>query len=107
MKKINALVVAAVLLLGSLGIAGVAHAWWSVHARVDVNNTRVHAYVYNQWDRPIYCEGYAYGQTYWGHTLNSWGSGVIYPGRTGGVYVYTNPNNPFVNGWGDIRCRWQ
>lgn len=81
--------------------------WWSAQARVDVRQTVVQAVVYNGLDRPIYCQGYAYGRTYSGHTLNAWGSGGILPGRSATIYVYTNPQNPFVNGWANIRCRTQ
>jgi len=86
--------------------AATAYAWYSANARVNVNPRRVSATVYNNLNRPIACRGRVVGQLSSGQTLWSDARGVIYPGRSAHVYVYTNdPYNQFVNGWSNIQCQ--
>lgn len=102
MKKTNFILttIAAILLF-----AAPALAWWHANAQVRVNHTYVGAAVSNNLPRSIYCQGYVYGQTYYGQTLRNRVSGVIYPGQYAYWYVYTNRSNPFVNGWANVQCR--
>lgn len=83
-----------------------AYAWWRADAQIEVSPRRVVGAIYNGLDRPIVCRGRVVGLLRSGHTLWSDAGGVIYPGRSAHVYVYTNnPRNSFINGWADIRCR--
>jgi len=80
--------------------------WWSVNASVNVNQLQIKASVYNGLNRPIYCIGRAWGNTYYGYTPWSTMNTVINPGYTAYVYVRTSPGDPFMSGDADIQCRW-
>ncbi len=75
-------------------------------AVVEVRQLRVTARIFNNTDYRLVCSGKVYGVAASGHTLWSrMDNVVVMPGRGGYVYVYTNPNNPFTDGWSDISCQ--
>lgn len=63
---------------------------------------------YNDSNRPMYCRGRVYGETYYGYSFRANGSGTVYPGQEFYLYVYAqNPmNDPLVQTSGNIECRF-
>ena len=102
-KTITLLILTFILFTSS---APAQSGWWHANAHVNLTRVRVDAYVYNGFPRPVYCEGRVNGYTLSGHVLWSNYAAVIPPGRNVHAYVYTNLNNPFVNGNANIQCRW-
>ena len=101
-KKFSSLLLCAALTLG----ISTASAWWGIRTRVKTTNIKVYGWVGNNYGRPIACQGHVYGRTHYGHVLSSWMNVVIPADATAGVYVHTSPQNPFVEGWGRVECRW-
>lgn len=79
----------------------------SVQASCQFNRAEGRCAVYNQWNRPIYCELRAQGQV----ASGAWGSvyedATIYPGNYAYVSVYANnpQYDPIVNVRGSAQCR--
>lgn len=102
-KSIKNLLLVIVLLC----ISNTSQAWWKEHVNVTTDKTVIIATVINQYNRAIYCEGYVFGRTYYGNILNNWAEGIIDVGNYSIIFVNTNTNDPFVEGWTNIQCRWQ
>lgn len=78
-----------------------------VQGQAFVTPNRVEVRVFNRFNRPILCQGMAYGQTFQGMMLNSWFNGFIPAFGYGFAYVYSNfPGQQFVRGWGQFQCRF-
>lgn len=81
--------------------------FFTVQGQAFVTPTRVDVRVFNRFNRPVFCQGMAYGQTFQGMMLNSWFSSVIPAFGYGYAYVYSyNPGQRFVRGWGTFNCRF-
>lgn len=80
--------------------------WMSANANVQVYNTQVDVVVSNTLPTNLYCSGYIYGQTATGHVVTVSFNDIIPPNQYRYGYAYTNPYNPFVNGWANIDCRF-
>lgn len=89
----------------SFGFSLIAHAWWEQEAQIEQTPTRVTATVENNRSRSIFCEGRVFGRTQIGSVLNNWGQTTIRAGQSVQLSVETRDNNPFIQGWADIRCR--
>jgi hypothetical protein len=84
-----------------------AHAFFPVNPIIQVRADLVSAQVYNPYYEPIFCEGFAYGQTTTGMIWNTRMASTIWPGQSAFVFVRTNPFfQPFMNGWAQIFCRF-
>ena len=98
-------------LIFSLLISGQAFAnsaSWGANAQVYVKRDEVRATIVNQFNRPIVCSGYVYGETYSGVVLNSWvNNKVIWPRNYYTVYVHSNYRDSFTDGWSEVECRVQ
>jgi len=82
--------------------------FFPINPRVMVNPAQITAQVYNPYYEPILCQGYVYGTTYRGLTLNAWFNSILAPGESRYATVYVN--NPyfdrFGNGWANISCQF-
>ena len=89
----------------SILLNSMALAWWLHPAVVTVTSTTVTAYVINNFNQNIYCEGNVYGKTIFNTVLYQWGAGIIEPGEGVKLQVFTHPHVPFKQGWAQIKCR--
>lgn len=103
LKLIKVSIVLIAILFSSLVLAD---EWWSVNANVTYSNTVVTAAVYNNLPNPIFCKGRAIGSTYYGQVIWSNFQGIIEPGMSYYVYVYTNVQNPFIGANANVVCKF-
>ncbi len=80
--------------------------FFPANARMSVFPGQVRAEVFNSNYEPIVCEGYVFGRTASGMELNAFFRDIIPGGQFRHAFVYTNPYNPFMNGWSNINCRF-
>jgi hypothetical protein len=66
----------------------------------------VTAQIYNPYYEAIACEGYAFGQTYWGQVAHARFADILPPGSYRFATVTAHPYNRFVNGWAQVYCRF-
>jgi len=100
MKKI----LATILLFGALVSAANA---FVPPIRMNVTPYQVTATIYNNWARPIICNGAVYGRTRYGNTFSfPMNGGIVWPGANLSLYVRAPYNDPFINGWSSINCWW-
>lgn len=84
-----------------------AQSVFSIQANCSFDRANGNCYVYNQFNRPIFCVLTASGQTYSGAYINEIARGWIPPGMQATVFVSANnPNNDplqFVDGVANCR----
>lgn len=80
--------------------------FFPAQAYVAVLPGQVRAEVFNPHYEPIVCEGYVFGRTYRGMVLNAFFRDFIPGGSHRFAFVYTNPYDPFMNGWSNIHCHF-
>ena len=83
-----------------------AQAFFPINPLIQVRRDVVSAQVYNPHYEPIICEGMAFGQTMYGQVFQARITDIIPPGNSRFAFVRTNFSNPFVNGWGQVVCRF-
>ncbi len=67
----------------------------------------VTAQIYNPYYEPMACEGYAFGQTFYGQVAQARFVDIVPPGAYRFATVTANPYiNRFVHGWAQINCRF-
>lgn len=82
--------------------------FFPVNPYVQTLPATVSAQVYNPYYEPMLCQGYVYGTTLRGFTMNAYFNSVVPAGQYRYAYVYVN--NPyldrFAHGWAQIHCRF-
>lgn len=96
MKSVLALVMT--LLFSSASLA------WIPNMQFFVNPQYAQVQVNNPTPAPAYCEGYTFGLTQTGMTVNAWFSAWVPPYGFQYAYVYANGPFYFVNAWANISC---
>ncbi|MGE3609888.1 MAG: hypothetical protein AB7I27_09915 [Bacteriovoracaceae bacterium] len=81
--------------------------WFPGQANLSIYPGQISVQVYNPYPYPIVCSGTVFGVTYRGVTLNAMFAETVLPvGRFSYANLYTNPYDPFMNGWANISCRY-
>ena len=87
----------------ALMITSVSHAWIP-NLQFFVNQQYAQVQITNPTPAMAYCEGYTFGMTQTGVTVNAWFSAWVPPFGFQYAYVYTNYPFYFVNAWANINC---
>ena len=103
MKKLVTKILLCLLL--SVSVIGSVNAWWVQPALVVATPTMITAFIVNNQNKNIYCQGTVYGKTIYGTVLYQWGAGTILPGDGVKIQVFTIPEVPFESGWAEVQCR--
>lgn len=77
---------------------------WIPQMYFQVNPHYAQVQVVNPTPYPAFCQGYVYGLTQAGFTMNSWFSSYVMPYGYQFAYVYANGPYAFVSAWANIHC---